>query len=56
MAKGKDKRIVKPRTGHSPAILGKGTAHRVRTKYTRKGKEKQDAMDSNRVRSDDDRV
>jgi len=41
----KDKRIVKPKKGHSPAILGKGTAHRVRTKYTRKGKEKKDVRD-----------
>lgn len=34
----KDKRKVKYRTGHSPAIMGKGAAHRVRTKYTRKRK------------------
>lgn len=29
---------IKPKTGHSPAILGKGTAHAVKTKYTRKTK------------------
>ena len=34
----KDKRKVKPSTGHSPAIMGKGAAHRDRTKYTRKQK------------------
>lgn len=34
----KDKRKVKPSTGHSPAIMGKGAAHRDRTKYTRKRK------------------
>ena len=34
----KDKRLVKPRKGHSPDILGKGTAHRDRTKYRRKEK------------------
>jgi len=34
--KKKDKRKVKPRTGHSPPLLGKGAPHRVRTKYKRK--------------------
>ena len=34
----KDKRVIKPKTGHSPAILGKGHAHPVRTKYRRKPK------------------
>ena len=34
----KDKRKVKPSTGHSPAIMGKGAPHRDRTKYTRKRK------------------
>ena len=34
----KDKRKVKPRQGHLPPILGKGAAHRDRTKYKRKQK------------------
>ena len=34
----KDKRLVKPSKGHSPAIMSKGTAHRDRTKYRRKEK------------------
>ena len=29
---------VKRRSGHSPALLGKGAAHRDRTKYRRKRK------------------
>lgn len=37
----KDKRVVKPRTGHSPAILGKGSAHKVKTKYVRKEKHRE---------------
>ena len=31
-------RLVKPSTGHPPKILGKGAAHRDRTKYRRKQK------------------
>jgi len=56
MDKGKGKRLIKPRTGHSPAILGKGTAHRVRTKYTRKGKEKVNAIPTDRHSTDTDGV
>ena len=33
-----DKRKVKPRYGHLPDILGKGAAHRDRSKYRRKQK------------------
>ena len=32
------KRKIKPRQGHLPPILGKGAAHRDRTKYKRKQK------------------
>lgn len=31
-------RKIKPSTGHPPEILRKGSAHRDRTKYTRKQK------------------
>jgi len=31
-------RLVKPRKGHSPGIMGKGAPHKDRTKYTRKDK------------------
>ena len=34
----KTKRKVKPSTGHPPEIMRKGSAHRDRTKYTRKQK------------------
>jgi len=39
---GKDKRVVKPRKGHSPDLLRKGSAHRDRSKYTRKEKHRDD--------------
>jgi hypothetical protein len=34
----KDKRLVKPKRGPLPPILGKGSSHRVKTKYKRKDK------------------
>ena len=43
--KGKDKRVVKPSKGHSPAILGKGAAHTDRTKYNRKRKHEHKKLD-----------
>jgi len=42
----KDKRVVKPRKGQSPPIMGKGCAHKVRTKHTRKRKHKHETLDS----------
>lgn len=41
----KDKRKIKPRQGHLPPILGKGAAHRDRTKYTRKRKHGKEQAD-----------
>jgi hypothetical protein len=46
MSTKKGKAPVKRRAGHSPAILGKGTAHRIRTKYTRKQKHDNKGQDS----------
>lgn len=40
--KKKDKRLIKPKKGHPPEILRKGSAHRDRTKYTRKKKHGKD--------------
>jgi len=42
MAKGKSKgkRLVKPIRGHMTGLMGKGAAHKDRTKYTRKEKHK----------------
>lgn len=38
---------IKGRTGHSPAILGKGHVHPVRTKYRRKPKHRKVEDDTN---------
>jgi|TARA_R110000823_G_scaffold273410_1_gene392448 hypothetical protein len=38
ITKAKKGRLVKPSTGHPPAILSKGSSHKVKTKYVRKKK------------------
>ena len=38
ITKTKNSRLVKPSTGHPPAILSKGSSHKVKTKYVRKKK------------------
>jgi len=42
----KDKRVVKPRQGPLPPVLGKGGPHKDRTKHTRKRKHKHETLDS----------
>ena len=43
MRKTKDKRLVKPRQGPLPPVLGKGGPMKDRSKYTRKEKHKDES-------------